>query len=205
MKIAYIDTVSTAAPVHSKGPDKKPWDAHCLRVAISLEEDRAIVGTLLGLVEQPDESRIDRDWCRRYGIADNLPGADGQPAFLLAHEASKLLDNALCVCQSHAFHRDVLAGLFADAGFAGPEVAGHYDTMQEARSMVNAVTVLGKPKAPNIGESYKYFTGETLPLIATLPWRLGALAQLNAVRAVYYGIQGWGLPKEPICDPAVGG
>lgn len=205
--IAYIDTVSTAAPVHSKGPDKKPWEAHAMRIAIALEKDREIVGTLLALVEQPEGVALDRDWCRRYGIADNLPGDEGEHISVVANNASVLLGAAkVFVAQSAAFHRDVLSGLLQDAQMEGArEWAPWYDTMHEANAIVGAVNALGRRKAPNITESYKFFTGETLPLIATLPWRLGALSQLNAVRTVYWGLQGWGRPEQPIGDPAVGG
>lgn len=203
--IAYIDTVSTAAPVHSKGPDKKPWDAHAMRIAISLEKDREIVGTLLALVEQPDESRLDRDWLRRYGIADNLPGDDGEAAAVVANNAGVMVNGALCVAQSAAFHRDVLSSLLQNYALGGTLIMNWYDTMHEANAIVGAVNALGRRKAPNIQESYKHFTGEAMPYLVGLPWRLGALSQLNAVRVIYYGLQGWGRPEQPIGDPAVGG
>lgn len=195
-RIAYIDTVSTAQPTHGA----EPWRAHCIRVAIAMEEDRKIVGVRLALVNPI--GAVDRRWCNRYGVADNLPGDQGEPPLVVAQNVSAMIAGAICVAQNHAFHRSVIDGLFEDAGVPVVHGDGWYCAQTNARPIVDARTIKGAKKAPNIAESYRYFTRETMPLIATLGWREAALWQLNALRAIYWGLLGQGIPPDGIEDPA---
>lgn len=196
-RIAYIDTVSTAQPTHGA----EPWRAHCIRVAIALEEDRKIVGTVLMLVDPLAGVPIDPAWTTRYGVA-GIPADDTKPPVLVAQVVCKMIAGAICVAQNHAFHRDVLGGLFEDAGVEGPEVAGHYCIQKEARPLVDARTMHGKKKAPTIAESYLHFTKEAMPWAVGMPWRDAALVQLNAVRTVFWALQEWGTPPDGIEYPA---
>jgi len=197
-RIAYLDTVSTSAPVHGS-PER--WRAHAIRVAVALEEDRRIVGTLLRLVMPDRLVVIDPKWTARYGVNAvdaNQASEEGESPLIVAQNLSVMIAGAMIVCQNQAFHRDVLLGLFEDAGTDGPAVAGHYCIQSAARPIIDARTVHGKPKAPNIWESFKFFTGDAVPVITTLGWREAALLQLNAIRAVYWGIHRLGAPADPV-------
>ena len=194
-RIAYLDTVSTAPPVYGR---PEPWRAHCIRVAVALEEDRKIIATLLRLVDLLPWVPIDPDWMTRYGVA-GLPADDAELPLIVAQNVSVMLAGATVVCQNQAFHRDVLLGLFEDAGIDGPDVDGHVCIMKTATPIVGARTVVGdKPKSPNLGESFKFFSGEVLPPVAGMAWKEAALVQLNAVRRVYWGINQWGVPGDRI-------
>jgi hypothetical protein len=195
VRIAYIDTVSTAQPTHGS---PEPWRAHCIRVAVAIEEDRKIVGTLLRLVRTAPNIIVDYKWTARYGVDPYAKAEPENHPLIVAQNLSVMLAGALVVCQNQAFHRDVLLGLFEDAGTDGPTMAGHYCIQSAARPIVDARTMHGKPKAPNIEESFTFFTGDAMPMITALGWREAALLQLNAIRAVYWGINCLGAPADLI-------
>lgn len=197
-RIAYIDTVSTAMPTHGA----EPWRAHCIRVAIALEEDRKIVGAVLRLVRQYEPVQVDTQWTARYGVPESVPVEETDAPLTVAQNVATMILGARCVAQNAPFHRSVIDGLFEDAGVPVVQSDGWYCAQTNARPLVDARTIKGAKKAPTIAESYRFFAHETMPLITTLGWREAALWQLNALRAIYWGILGQGLPSDGIEDPA---
>ena len=198
----YIDMVSSEPPQH-RGKDRTapPWRPHAVRIAAAVEEEsgNAIGGVLIATLTPAGSWRCDLEWIGRYmGNSDGLVGTT--PASIVAASPWLFDPDAIFVGHNAPFHRMVLDGLIQDAG-GPPGERDWFDTMREAEP-VCCLPARGRSgtKAPSLAEAYGFFTGSGMAPAASLPAREAALGQLNAVRAVYWGIRRWGMP-EPIPMP----
>lgn len=190
MRVCYLDMVSTEAPQHRA----EPWFPHAARVALTVEEDRQPIQTICALVLPEMVWPTDDVWIIRYG---GLPDWEQALAVgAVADMVSAALEGVhMMVAHNWQFHREVMQALMFDAAGAAWMPTPFCDTMREAAAACAIPSKSGRGyKSPSLAEAYLHFAGKPLEPIEGMAWRQAALRQINALRAVYWGMEGWGKP-----------
>lgn len=188
--MAYLDTVSSAAPPHGGAYNTSP-----VRIGVALEDRaRRIVAWRVFLIDPPGGTFLDQAWMDRYGVTCGFPDPDAESAVAVGLQLSVLLASAgFVVSHFPTFHMKQLGQLI--------EINPHWVTADTCKlSQVDCAipAKIGRAfKAPKLTEALEHYTGAPLD-IAGMGWLDAGLAFLNATRCVYWGSQRLGIPPDPI-------
>jgi DNA polymerase III subunit epsilon len=194
--ILFYDTETNGLPLW-KEPSSHPGQPHITQLAAELfDADSGRTLAFMDVLIHPDEWNIPEDLQALTGITNELVQRFGHPIddalgmFIqmwveadvrVAHNESfdqrmVRIEAARIFKETHGFHEDWKAG----------EV---FCTQTNSVSILNLPPTakmlaagFNKPKSPNLGEAYEYFTGKKLE------GAHNAAVDLAACKAVYFGI-----------------
>lgn len=204
--IIFYDTETTGLPVWAK-PSEDPCQPRVTQLAAELcvEETGETLGTLNAII-RPDGWEIPLELQELTGITMERAMRDGRDAGDVVHEFIEMWKGADSRCAHNEsfdmrmlrielMRHSIYSGLtingaepisFADYWKAAPAYCTQGGSIKICNIPPTAKMVAARrkgPKSPNLGEAYKFFTGEDLV------GAHDALVDIMACKTVYYGIK----------------
>jgi DNA polymerase III subunit epsilon len=170
MPVLAYDTETTGF-TNNREPPSHPSQLHLVQLAATLYSDdgERLLGAL-ALIVRPEGYEIPKPASDVHGITTELALACGVPLIVACAAFSNLAKLAtVSVAHNHDFDLKVLGAAFHRCGRPLPALNSHC-TKNLAEAVVNlpptermkAAGFGHKPKAPTLGECYRFFFNETL-------------------------------------------
>lgn len=195
--ILFYDTETTGLPIWNE-PSESPGQPHITQLAAELcDVDSGRVLAFMDVLIQPDNWTIPPELEQLTGITNELAQRFGTPIFEAMRFFTRMWTDAEMRCgHNESFDARMVRiegmRIFgADHGFHEDwKAAPAFCTQSNSTKIINLpptpkMVAAGRKhaKSPNLGEAYKFFTGEELD------GAHNAAADLAACKVVYHGIQ----------------
>lgn len=203
-KILFYDTETSGLPNWSM-PSGDPSQPHVTQLAAELcDEDTGETLAAMNMIVRPDGWEIPLELQELTGITMERAMAEGLPADEVLHSfLSMWMASDLRCAHNESFDMRMLRiEIMRDPSYAlksvdqGVSFADHWKAGAAYCTQSNSVKICNipptpkmiaarrkGPKSPNLGEAYKFFTGEDLV------GAHNAQVDIMACKAVYYGIK----------------
>ena len=187
MLALVYDTETNRLPLWSS-PDDNPLQPHVIQIAAALydTEQRRPVSSI-NLISKPGDYEFDENAVNVHGITKEYAEQIGIPEPIALAAFYSLWEKAeIRVAHNEKFDTRIVRIALMRFGTSKEvekwDAGSSFCTMQAAKPIVQAKNVRGALKLPNLGEAYKYFTGNDLPQAHT------AHGDTRGCAAVYFAI-----------------